>query len=86
MLFPLIDASFLGLTKHLKSWSAYQASQHQVLTSACLQLSAGAVFSPAFMSSLTKPHRHTCYRHLCDKFDKHLLFPGPGSRYGVENG
>lgn len=50
--FFLIDVSFLRLTKHLKTSSAFHASQHEVLTPACLQLSAGAIFSQAFMSSV----------------------------------
>lgn len=55
-------------TKHLKTSSAYHASQHEVLTSACLQLSAGAIFSQAFMSSVknrTDTHvTDTCVIHF----------------------
>lgn len=67
-LFPsswcIISQHRLRLAKHLKTSSAYHASQHEVLTSACLQLSAGAIFSQAFMRRITN-HTNTHVTDTC---------------------
>lgn len=60
----IISQRWLRLTKHLKTSAAYHTSQHRVPTSACLQLSAGAVFSQVFIRSITN-HTNTHVTDTC---------------------
>lgn len=60
----IISQHWLRLTKHLKTSQAYHTSQHRVPTSACLQLSAGAIFSQVFIRSITN-HTNTHVTDTC---------------------
>lgn len=60
----IISQHRLGLTKHLKTSSAYHTGQRRVPTSACLQLSAGAIFGQVFIRSITN-HTNTHVTDTC---------------------
>lgn len=63
---------FCSLRAHLKTPSAYHASQHRVLTLSsfrgCLQLSGGTVFSPSIYEEHNKPHEHAYGNLSHDQF------------------